>query len=161
MRMIWREMKDLPKFRILTSNRYWKPLTFIQSTTTGSFSRISNGLFTPGVQASFKTRSFSACVQLLRSSPVRTVFCILLSLCNIAGPGRGEPEPRIELPPNDTLEVLDPAVVLSDASILVSGRVKRLLPWADTSWDHVVISLYDENGELIIEINTDYSPFLI
>jgi hypothetical protein len=81
-----------------------------------------------------------------------------LSLCIIAGPGRGEPEPRIELPPNDTLEVLDPAVVLSDASILVSGRVKRLLPWADTSWDYVVISLYDENGELIIEINTDYSP---
>jgi len=72
-RMMWREMKDLPVSRILTLNRFWKPLTFIRSTTTASCSRISDGLFTPGVLASFKTRSFLGCVQLLHSGEaVRT-----------------------------------------------------------------------------------------
>jgi hypothetical protein len=89
---------------------------------------------------------------------MRAILTILLSLFIIAQPGRGEPPPTIELPPNTTLEILDPVVVQRGSSVAVSGRVKRLLPWSDTAWDHIEISLYDQNGSLIIEVAVDYSP---
>jgi hypothetical protein len=76
----------------------------------------------------------------------------------VAQLAHGVPPPRIELPPNETLEILDPIVVQNGSTVAVSGRVRRLLPWADTAWDHIQISLYDENGSSIIEIATDYSP---
>ena len=83
---------------------------------------------------------------------------ILLSLSVIAQLALGAPPPKIDLPPNATLEILDPTVVQSDSTVAVSGRVKRLIPWADTAWDHIQITLYDENGSSIIEVATDYSP---
>ena len=86
------------------------------------------------------------------------VLPILLGLSVIAQLVHGELPPKIELPPNKTLEILDPTVVQGDSTVAVSGRVKRLIPWADTAWGHIEISLYDEKGSLIIEIATDYSP---
>jgi len=68
--------------------------------------------------------------------PVRRcglIVYVLLSLCIIAGPGGAEPQPRIELPPNDTLEVFDPTVVQSGSWVLFSGRVKRVVPWGNTA----------------------------
>ena len=70
----------------------------------------------------------------------------------------GEPPPTIELPPDPTLEVLNPTVVQNGSTVAVAGRVRRLIPWADTSWDHVEVTLLDENGSAIIEVATDYSP---
>ena len=83
---------------------------------------------------------------------------ILLSLSVIAQLAHGDLPPKIELPPNETLEILHPTVVQNDSTVAVSGRVKRLIPWADTAWDHIEISLFDQNGSLIIQIATDYSP---
>jgi hypothetical protein len=83
---------------------------------------------------------------------------ILLSLSVIAQLAPGKPPPRIELPANPTLEILDPTVVQNDSTVAVAGRIKRLIPWADTSWDHIEITLLDENGSAIIEVATDYSP---
>jgi hypothetical protein len=89
---------------------------------------------------------------------MRTVFRMLLSLSVLTQLLYGEPPPKIELPPSATLEVLDPTVVQTDSIVAVSGRVKRSIPWAETAWDHIQISLFDENGSLIIEVATDYSP---
>ena len=89
---------------------------------------------------------------------MRAIFTALLSLFIIAQLTHGESRPTIELAPNDTLEILDPAVVQRGSSVAVSGQVKRLIPWADTAWDHIEISLYDEKGSLILKIATEYSP---
>ena len=89
---------------------------------------------------------------------MRVFFPILLSLSVIAQLAQGDLLPKIELPQNATLEILDPIAVQSDSTVAVSGRVKRLIPWADTAWDHIEISLLDENGSSIIQIETDYSP---
>ena len=86
------------------------------------------------------------------------LFPILLGLSVIAQLAPGEPLPTIELPANPTLEILDPTVVQNGSTVVVAGRVKRLIPWADTSWDHIEITLLDENGSAIIEVATDYSP---
>jgi hypothetical protein len=61
---------------------------------------------------------------------MRVIFTILLSLSIIAQLTHGESQPTIELLPDDTLEILDPAVVQSGSSVAVSGRVKCLIPWA-------------------------------
>ena len=86
------------------------------------------------------------------------VLPILLGLSVIAQFVHGDPPPKIELPPNETLEILDPAAVQNDSTVAVAGRIKRLIPWADTSWDHIQITLLDETGSAIIEVATDYSP---
>jgi hypothetical protein len=89
---------------------------------------------------------------------MRAICITLLSLFIIAQLGHGDPPPTIELPPNNTLEVVDPVVAQTGSSVTVSGRVKRSIPWGETGWDHIEISLYDENGSLILEVATDYSP---
>lgn len=89
---------------------------------------------------------------------MRVLFPILLGLSIIARLAQGDLLPKIELSPNATLEILDPTAVQTDSTVAVSGRVKQLIPWADTGWDHIEISLLDETGSSIIQIETDYSP---
>jgi hypothetical protein len=86
------------------------------------------------------------------------LFPTLLSLSVIAQFATGEPPPTIELPANPKLEILDPTVVQNCSTVAVAGRVKRIIPWADTSWDHIELTLLDENGSAIVDVATDYSP---
>jgi hypothetical protein len=89
---------------------------------------------------------------------MRVIFTIFLGIFVAAQFVVAESPPTIELVPNDALEILNPVAIRSGSSITVSGQVKRSAPWADTAWDHIEISLYDERGSLILEVATDYSP---
>jgi hypothetical protein len=66
--------------------------------------------------------------------------------------------PKIDLPPSDTLEVLDPAVSQKGSVVTVSGWARMSNPWAETEFGSLEVSLFDSEGDLIKSVPVDYFP---
>jgi hypothetical protein len=73
-------------------------------------------------------------------------------------PVHAEPTPRVDLPENDTLEVMDPKVILKGSTATISGSVQPSIPWAETDWGYLEVALYDNHGGLIKQVAVDYFP---
>ena len=89
---------------------------------------------------------------------MRGFFQFLLLLFAIVQFVHAEPTPRVDLPASDTLEVLNPKVILKGSAVAISGSVQPSIPWAETDWGYLEVALFDDHGGLIKRVAVDYSP---
>src|ERR1700693_6642775 len=89
---------------------------------------------------------------------MRGFFQFLMPLFATIQLVHAEPTPRVDLPENDSLEVMDPKVILKGPTATISGSVQPSIPWAETDWGYLEVALHDNHGGLIKRVAVDYFP---
>src|SRR5260370_34898595 len=89
---------------------------------------------------------------------MRGFFQFLMLLFTTVQLVHAEPTPRVDLPENDTLEVMDPKVILKGPTATISGSVQPSIPGAETDWGYLEVALFDAHGGVIKRVAVDYFP---